>query len=223
MRGIFDLNGPAVPPAQQGAADSLVVFLHGYGADGDDLIALAPHLARALPRTMFVSPHAPFPCEMGFGRQWFSFEDRTPAAIMAGAVAASEILDAFLNDLLERLGLAAARMALVGFSQGTMMALHTAPRREAAVAGIVGFSGRLLDDGGFAAAVRARPPVLLVHGTADSLVPVAALDEADAALKAAGFAVEAHKRPGLEHSIDQEGLSLAAAFLQPRIGQAPKG
>ena len=90
------------------------------------------------------------------------------------------------------------------------------------MAGIVGFSGRLLDDGGFAAAVRARPPVLLVHGTADSLVPIAALDEAAAALKTAGFAVEAHKRPGLEHSIDQEGLTLAAAFLQPRIGQPPK-
>jgi phospholipase/carboxylesterase len=211
-----------VPPAQQGAPDSLVVFLHGYGADGDDLIALAPHLARALPRTMFVSPHAPFPCEMGFGRQWFSFEDRAPAAIMAGAVAASDILDSFLNDILERFGLAEDRLALVGFSQGTMMALHTAPRRAEAVAGIVGFSGRLLDDGGFAGAVRARPPVLLVHGTADTLVPVSALDEAEAALKAAGIAVEAHKRPGLEHSIDQDGLNLAAAFLQARVGQPPK-
>ncbi|MFN0043326.1 MAG: alpha/beta hydrolase [Alphaproteobacteria bacterium] len=218
MTGLYDLDGPAVPSAAQGAPDSIVVFLHGYGADGDDLIALAPHLARALPRTLFISPHAPFACEMGFGRQWFSFEDRWPQAILAGADTAARLIGEFLDALLARTGLADSRLALVGFSQGTMMALHAAPRRVQACAAIVGFSGRLLDDGTFAAAVRSRPPVLLVHGEADGVVPVAALDEAVVGLKAAGIAVEAQRRPGLEHSIDQEGMAGAALFLRTHLG-----
>ena len=218
MTGLYDLNGPAIAPAAQGAPDSIVVFLHGYGADGDDLIALTPHFAHALPRTLFVSPHAPFPCEMGFGRQWFGFGDRRPEAILSGADTAGRLLGEFLDTLLARTGLAEARLALVGFSQGTMMALHVAPRRAEPCAAIIGYSGRLLDGGTFAAAVRSHPPVLLVHGEADGVVPVAALDEAVAGLKAAGIAVEAHRRPGLEHGIDGEGMALAAAFLEKRLG-----
>lgn len=218
MKDLFELNGPALPPQGGGPADSLVVLLHGYGADGNDLIGLAPHLAASLPKTVFVSPHAPFPCEMGFGRQWFSFQDRTPSAIMAGARAAAQILDGFLDDLLKRFGLKDGRMALVGFSQGTMMALHVAPRRANPAAGIVGFSGRLLDDGSLAKDAQARSPVLLVHGDADEMVPIAALDEAEAGLKVAGIAVETLRRPGLAHGIDPEGMNAAAAFLKRVLG-----
>ena len=213
MSELFDINGPAFPPQGGGPADSLVVLLHGYGADGNDLISLAPHLAVSLPKTLFVSPNAPFPCEMGFGRQWFSFQDRAPSAIMAGTRAAAQILDRFLDDLLKRFALKDGRLALVGFSQGTMMALHVAPRRAASVAGVVGFSGRLLDDGSLAKEIKGRAPMLLVHGEADEVVPPAALDEAAAGLKAAGIAVETLRRPGLAHGIDPEGMTAASAFL----------
>lgn len=213
MNALFELNGPALPPQGGGPADSLVVLLHGYGADGNDLIGLAPHLAAGLPKTLFVSPHAPFPCEMGFGRQWFSFQDRTSSAIMAGTRAAGEILDGFLDDLLKRFALKDNRMALVGFSQGTMMALHVAPRRPASVAGVIGFSGRLLDDGTLAKEIKVRPPALLIHGEADEVVPPAALDEAAAGLQAAGIAVETLRRPGLAHGIDPEGIAAASTFL----------
>ena len=219
MKGLFDLSGPALPPASGEAPDAVVILLHGYGADGNDLIELAPHLARALPGAFFASPHAPFPCEMGpFGRQWFSFQDRSPEAVMAGTRAAAPILEGFIDDLLTRFGLPENRLGLVGFSQGTMMALHVAPRRAAVCAGVVGFSGRLLAGETLPAEIRARPPVLLVHGTDDELVPIAALDEAASALTAAGLHVETHRRPGLGHGIDAEGLSLAARFLSSKLG-----
>jgi phospholipase/carboxylesterase len=215
MTGLFDLSGPAVPPAAGGAAASIVVLLHGYGADGNDLIGLAPHLGQVLPKTLFVSPHAPFPCEMGGpGRQWFSLQDRTPSAVLAGVGAVQQILNAFLDDMLARFKLPESRLALVGFSQGTMMALHAAPRRATPCAGIVGFSGRLLDDGALKREAVSRPPVLLIHGDADQLVPIGNLDHAVEGLKAAGIAVEAHRRAGLDHGIDEEGLRLATAFLK---------
>ncbi len=219
MKGLFDLKGPGLPPANGGAPDALVVLLHGYGADGSDLIELAPHLAHALPGAFFVSPHAPFPCEMGpFGRQWFSFQDRSMAAIMAGTRAAAPILEGFIDELLARFNLPESRLGLIGFSQGTMMALHVAPRRAEAAAGVVGFSGRLLDDASLQTDIRSRPPVLLVHGADDELVPIAALDEAAAGLTAAGIEVESHRRPGLGHGIDAEGLALATRFLVSKLG-----
>ena len=213
MSDLFELNGPTLPPQGGGPADSVVVLLHGYGADGNDLIGLAPHLAAHLPKTLFISPDAPFPCEMGFGRQWFSFQNRTPAEIKEGVIAAVEILNSFLDGLLRRFSLKDARMALVGFSQGTMMALDVAPRRAASVAGVVGFSGRLLDGAALEKEVKVRPPVLLVHGDADSMVPVAHLDHAEAGLKSVGIAVETLRRPGLAHGIDPEGIAAASAFL----------
>jgi len=217
MTGLFDLAGPALPPQGGGPADSLVVLLHGYGADGNDLIGLAPDLAAVLPKTLFVSPHAPFPCEMGFGRQWFSFQDRTPAAIMAGTRAAADILNGFLDELLARFALKDSRMALVGFSQGAMMALHVAPRRIAASGGVVGFSGRLLDDGSLTKEIKVHPPVLLIHGEADEVVPVSSLGEAEAGLKAAGVTVETMRRPGLAHGIDPEGIAAATFFLRRQL------
>ncbi|MFO0995756.1 MAG: alpha/beta fold hydrolase [Alphaproteobacteria bacterium] len=219
MKGLFDLSGPGMPPANGAAPDSLVILLHGYGADGNDLIELAPHLAQALPGAFFVSPHAPFPCEMGpFGRQWFSFQDRSLEAIMAGTRAAAPILESFVDELLGRFTLPESRLALIGFSQGTMMALHVAPRRAESCAGVVGFSGRLLDGAVLQSEVRARPPVLLIHGTDDELVPIDALEEASSGLSAAGLAVETHRRPGLGHGIDAEGLALATRFLQEKLG-----
>ena len=145
MQSPFELSGPNQPPLAGGKPRHLVVLLHGYGSDGNDLIGLAPHWAEALPDTEFVSPHAPFPCEMGpFGHQWFSFEDRAPAAILAGTKAAANILNAFLDEALAARGLTDRELALVGFSQGTMMALYVALRRPQAVAAVVGYSGALV-------------------------------------------------------------------------------
>ncbi|MBN8196912.1 alpha/beta hydrolase [Thalassospira povalilytica] len=226
------LSGPTLPAAS-GTSKSVVILLHGYGADGNDLIGLAPHLARALPDTSFYSPNAPFPCEMSpFGRQWFSLAEYDPeflrrapetmsgalAAMAEGANKSASYVNDFIDHVMETHGIDEDRIALVGFSQGTMMSLQTAPRRAKQLAGVVGFSGALLGDGAFATDLKSRPPVLLVHGTADPVVPIEASRIARDTLAANGIDVSLHERPNLQHGIDEEGLGLALEFLRKHLG-----
>ena len=213
------LDGPRVAPASGGQATSLVVFLHGYGADGNDLIDIGRAWAPVLPGTAFVSPHAPEPCgEAPVGRQWFPLASADPHLLRERVRSAAPALDAFLDAELAANGLADDRLALVGFSQGTMMALHVGPRRAGGIAGIVGYSGLLAGPEDLQAEMRSKPPVLLVHGAADAVIPAIALQAARQALGDAGLAVEWHLRPGLQHGIDQEGLTLGAGFLQRVLG-----
>ncbi len=224
MNTALDLDGPRFGPAQaaDGRPKELVILLHGLGADGGDLISLASVFARTLPEAAFVSPNAPFPCDMAppgvsMGRQWFSFQDRDPAAVLAGVRAAARHLDAFIDAELERAGLPDDRLVLLGFSQGTMIALHTAIRRARACAAVIGYSGALVGPELLAEEVRSRPPVLLVHGQADEVVPFQSLAAAEGALRAAGFRVRGEARPGLGHGIDEAGLKLGAAMLKKSL------
>jgi phospholipase/carboxylesterase len=212
------IDGPRIEP-RTSPARKLVVFLHGYGADGNDLIDIGRVWAPGLPDAAFVSPHAPYPCDQSpMGRQWFPLSGGDPAMLRLGAQSAAPILNAFLDRELERYGIGAERLALVGFSQGTMMALQVGPRRAATLAGIVGYSGLLPGPEHLTTELATRPPLLLVHGDADPIVPVLALHQAVAALSDAGFQAEWHVRPGLAHGIDEAGLQLGAAFLQRVFG-----
>lgn len=207
------LDGPRWGP-RQGAAQQLVVLCHGVGADGHDLIDLAPYWATALPQAAFVAPDGPQPCDAApMGRQWFPLWDRAPAQLAAGADAAAPLLDAFIDAELMRLGLPAAAYALMGFSQGAMTALHVGLRRAVPPRAILAFSGALLAPERLAEAT-GRPPVLLVHGEADEVVPPVRSRDAAAALLAAGFPVESLFCPRLGHGIDEAGLSAGALFLQ---------
>ncbi len=215
MHDFFKLDGPRFGPASGAPAERLVILLHGLGADGNDLIGLAPHLARALPTTLFVAPNAPYPCDMApFGYQWFSLIDRSASAILAGAQASAPILNAYIDEMLAETGLTPDRLALLGFSQGTMMSLFVAPRRDQAVAGILGYSGMLVGEERFGAEVRSRPPVLLVHGDADEVVPAQCTPMAAKVLADNGFEVETMIRPGLPHGIDPAGIEAGSTFLQ---------
>lgn len=214
MTDVAKISGPAFGPASGAAAKRLVVLLHGWGADGNDLIGLAPVWARLLPDTAFVSPHAPYPCDMGMGRQWFSLNDRNPAAMLAGTRAAAATINGFLDDALARYGLDDSRLALVGFSQGTMMSLYVAPRRARACAGVLGYSGALIDGASLAAETVSRPLMMLIHGEADEIVPCVALADAADRLAAVGISVETHLRPGLGHGIDEQGMILGGRFLE---------
>lgn len=207
------IDGPRLPPAS-GEAKALVVFLHGYGADGNDLIAIGAEWRRAMPDVAFVSPHAPERCMASpSGRQWFPLTFRDPDERRRGVLAARPALDAFLDAELKRHRLTPDRLALVGFSQGTMMALHVGLRRPAPPAAILGFSGMLVSPEALKAEATGRPPILLVHGERDDVIPIDALFAATDGLAAAEIPVEWHLSPGLGHGIDGEGLRQGAAFL----------
>lgn len=207
------LSGPDVAPASGGPAKQLVVFLHGLGADGDDLIELAPYFAAALPDAAFVSPHGPEACDLApFGRQWFSLRDQSPAAMLAGVRAAAPVLNQFIDAQLAKHGLDDDKLVIVGFSQGTMMALHVALRRPAPPAALVGFSGLLVAPETLADEMTARPPILLIHGEADDVVSFGFMEFAEIAFEKVGLPVLALARPELGHSIDDEGLKAAIAF-----------
>jgi phospholipase/carboxylesterase len=214
------LEGPRFGPAAGGAPDSLVLLLHGVGADGFDLIDLAPVWAEALPRTLFIAPHAPFPFQGApFGRQWFDITDRTPARLEAGLRHAAGILGEFTRDELARLGLGGDRLALMGFSQGAMVALFAGLRGAVpAPASILAYSGALL-----AAEIAARPPVLLVHGEADEVVPAMASRQAARALQAEGVPHELLLRPDLGHGLDDAGLAAGTALLTRSLGSMTAG
>jgi phospholipase/carboxylesterase len=214
MANMDSLDGPLALPASGGAPRSLVIFLHGYGSNGDDLIGLAPYWRAALPDTLFIAPNAPQACPGApGGYQWWPLTSLAPEARAAGVRQPAAALNAFIDEQLKRYSLTEDRLALVGFSQGTMAALHVGPRRERPLAGIVGYSGMLADPAALAAEVRTKPPVLLVHGDADAVIPVLALHEAKTALDALGFAISTHVSAGLSHSIDADGLRLGEQFL----------
>lgn len=212
------LNGPEEPAVSGRPARHLVVLLHGVGANGDDLIDLAPYLASVLPEADFLSPHGPYPFDMApFGRQWFSLAERSEAAMYAGAEAASPILNAFLDEQLASRGLADANLILLGFSQGAMMALHAGLRRPAACAAILAFSGMLVAPLRLPDEIVTRPPVLLVHGEEDEVVPFDFMEISERGLQQAGVAVQAVPCPGLGHSIDDHGLQAALGFLAGHV------
>jgi phospholipase/carboxylesterase len=191
-----------------------VVLCHGLGADGHDLIDLAPSWSHALPNALFVSVDAPFPHDSGFGRQWWSVGDRSPAVVEAGVRGASQYLHRFIDAELARLGLAAEAYALMGFSQGAMTALFTGLRRAPGPRAILAFSGALIAPEKLATELANRTPVLLVHGEADDVVPAERSRDAERALRAANVPVEAVYVPRLGHGIDETGLSMGALALQ---------
>jgi phospholipase/carboxylesterase len=215
------LTGPSRDPASGNAAKQLVVFLHGRGANGDDLIGLAPILAEQFPDAAFLSPDAPLTLD-GYpsALQWFDSSNRDPEYMAAGVRAAAPAIDDFLDHHLDRLGLENENLAIFGFSQGCRMALHVGLRRKTCPAALLGFSGSLAAPEALAAEITVKPPVLLVHGDADDIVPYASLAQAEAALNGVGVPVSAMTRPGLGHGIDNEGLGFAMALLK-RVFEGP--
>lgn len=213
MSNLPTLTGPEFLPDDD-KIDGLIILLHGLGSDGDDLISLVPHLAPSLTNIGFMAPNAPFPCDMSpMGYQWFSLQDRDPEKIRAGVKVAAPILINFINEQAKRFNISHDKIALVGFSQGTMMSLYIAPRMADQLAGVVGYSGALSGADSLQKDVKSTPPFLLIHGQADDVVDTSALPHAVENLKKAGCDVKSILTPGLGHSIDMDGLQKGVEFL----------
>ncbi|WP_068116457.1 alpha/beta hydrolase [Tropicimonas marinistellae] len=206
----------------QGQAKQVVIFVHGYGADGNDLLGLAEPLAPHLPDTAFYAPDAPERCVGNpFGYQWFPIpwlDGSSEEAAQTSMAASVSDLNAFIDKVLVDEGVTADRLILLGFSQGTMMSLHVAPRRAEAIAGIVGFSGRLMEPEKLAEEARVKMPVLLLHGDQDDVVPFASLQQAAEALSTAGFETYAFVMKGTAHGIAPDGLGQAVGFMRLKLG-----
>lgn len=202
-------------PASEGTPTSLVIFLHGLGANGQDLLGLAYEYKTELPDTLFISPDAPFHCDMApMGYQWFSLQEWTPEAILKGVQDAAPMLIDFIESQARKYNVPMSKVALVGFSQGTMMSLYAGPRLSEQLAGIVGYSGAFIEEEGTELTSLRKPPVLLIHGVADMVVPVSAYYHAKDKLESAGFKVEGGVTQMLPHSIDMRGIQDARKFLK---------
>lgn len=209
-----DLKTYIRKPASGSPPEHIVILLHGVGANGMDLLGLAQYWEKALPGALFVSPDAPFAYDMApVGYQWFSLREWTPESILRGAQEAAPVLNGYIDKILEQYGLDEDKLALVGFSQGTMMALYAGPRRRKKIAGILGYSGALIGEEDLSGPGIQKPPVHLIHGEADSVVPVTAWHHAKDTLQQAGFTVTGHTTPGLDHGIDNDGLESGIKFL----------
>jgi len=217
-----ELDGPRWGPASKGKARQIVFLLHGVGADGHDLIDLAPRWGQAVPDALFISPHAPAPYEGApFGRQWFDLTDRTPARLEAGVRTVAPALDAAIARECAAAGLPETHVMLMGFSQGAMTALFCGLRRATPPAAILAYSGLLLSPESLGSELRSRPPVLLVHGEDDEVVPAAGSRAAERQLRDAALSVESVFCPRLGHGIDDAGLSAGAIFLQRAAAGLP--
>ncbi len=214
------IDGPRLAPSSGGAPKQFVILLHGYGADGNDLIGLGEAWASYLPDAAFISPHAPeaLPGQFFGGRQWFGLETRNESEWEEGVRRAHPGLAAFVLEEVRKAQLPLRSVALVGFSQGTMMALQVGLRLPETLAAIVGFSGHLAGAARLAAEIKVKPPVLLIHGSADEVIPYKAIHHARNALAAVDVPVQWQIRPGLGHGIDPEGLHAAGLFLRTAFG-----
>lgn len=220
---MFGLDGPRMPP-RSGKPAKLVILAHGYGSNGEDLIGLAPYFAQTLPDAVFVAPNAPEPVP-GYpgGYQWFGLSRLDPHVTAAGVRAAGPSLDRFIDSELQRYGLPASACALVGFSQGTMMSLHVGVRRAEPLAAVLGYSGMLSAPDTLAAEARSRPPVCLVHGDRDDVIPAAALFVAAQGLGAAGIGSLWKISRGAGHTIAEDGMVLGGRFLRDAFAGRFKG
>jgi phospholipase/carboxylesterase len=219
MTDLPELSGPEAGPASGGPAKQLIVFVHGYGADGNDLISLGQYFAQVAPDAAFISPNAPYRCDGSpFGYQWYDVWMQDRDERLAAIRSTAAIFDNFIDGQLARHSLTEKDLVLVGFSQGTMMSLFTAPRREKAVAGIVGYSGRMEAPDLLKDEIRSQPPVVMVHGDSDELLAVSEMETAAAALRENGVEIDTHVRPGLGHGIDEQGIRIGLEFVRKVLG-----
>jgi len=208
------VNGASLQPLSGKSPKQIVLLLHGFGSSGQDMISLAPDWQAELPDALFLAPHAPQRSLAGIGYQWWPLTEISPRALALGASSVAPALNSFIDRKLEQYGLSGEDLALVGFSQGTIMALHVGLRRERRVAAVVGYSGLLAGSPELPTEIRSRPPTLLVHGVLDAIVPISALYSTEQELQQLGVEVKTHISYGVGHTVDPVGMKAGRDFIK---------
>lgn len=209
------LQGPEAAPQSGDKPKQLVILLHGLGANGDDLFGLVPYFSSSFMEAHFIAPDAPFNCDMApMGYQWFSLKDRSEEAVLEGVKKAAPILNEFIDEKKAEFGLEDKDIALIGFSQGTMLALYAALRREKPIGCVLGYSGALVASHLLKDEVKSKPPICLIHGEDDTVVPFDAFKQAMSVLQKQGFMVHGYSRGGLGHGIDPSGMQIGIDFME---------
>ena len=212
------LEGPIVEPQTGEKPEQLIIFCHGYGADGNDLIGLSSYFQKILPNAIFMSPNAPQKCDLNpLGYQWFDFQSGDPALIWKGVLEAASVLNSFIDEQLEKYNLSDDNLALIGFSQGTMMSLHVGLRRKKPMRALVGFSGKLIGEELLKDDLVSKPPIYLIHGEQDPMVPHQETINAADVLQRHDVEVQKHISPNTPHSIAEDGLKIAIDFLSSKF------
>jgi len=212
------LEGPIVEPQTGEKPEQLIIFCHGYGADGNDLIGLSSYFQKILPNAIFMSPNAPQKCDLNpLGYQWFDFQSGDPTLIWKGVLEAASILNSFIDEQLEKYNLSDDNLALIGFSQGTMMSLHVGLRRKKPMRALVGFSGKLIGEELLKDDLVSKPPIYLIHGEQDPMVPHQETINASDVLQRHDVEVQKHISPNTPHSIAEDGLKIAIDFLSSKF------
>jgi phospholipase/carboxylesterase len=214
-KGNIMLEDISIQPADGGEIERAIIILHGLGDSADGIISLADQIKSSFPNTEFVAPNAPFPCDFSpFGYQWFSMQDMSQEAILGGVISAATILNEYIDHIIQSRKLTPDKIALLGFSQGTMMSLYVAPRRTPSLAAVLGYSGALIGGDTLTQERKSAPPVMLIHGMNDDVVPFQAMLHAVAGLQNANINVTSLPCPNLAHSIDDLGLTQGVMFLR---------
>ncbi|MGE0109737.1 MAG: alpha/beta hydrolase [Bdellovibrionales bacterium] len=209
------LQEKVLRPVNDDKVERVVIILHGLGDNAAGIMGLGEAFQPSMPNTLFLAPDAPFPCPyVPGGYQWFGGDDWTPSIVLEGVKRAAPILNEYIDDVLERTKMTPDKVALIGFSQGTMMSLYVAPRREHQLAGVLGYSGALIGASELETEKKCAPPVLLAHGTCDSVVPFSAMAHAQGNLEACQIPVSSVTCHGLDHSVDEKGLGEGITFLR---------
>ena len=212
------LEGPIVEPQTGEKPEQLIIFCHGYGADGNDLIGLSSYFQNVLPNAIFMSPNAPQKCDLNpLGYQWFDFQSGDPVLIWKGVLEAASILNSFIDEQLEKYNLSDDNLALIGFSQGTMMSLHVGLRRKKPMRALIGFSGKLIGEELLKDDLVSKPPIYLIHGEQDPMVPHQETINAADVLQRHDVEVQKHISPNTPHSIAEDGLKIAIDFLSSKF------
>ena len=214
----YILDSTTINPLSKNKARQVIVLCHGYGGDGNDISSLAINWQRFMPDAIFMCPNAPEVCAINpKGYQWFDLSSDKEEFILEKSLLAEEKLSKFVDQVLNNLQLQSSDLALVGFSQGCMMAIQVGLKKEKKINSIIGYSGKIINQKHLSINIKSKPKILLMHGADDTIVPPTCLLEAKEYLENHKIKIKAKLFKNCEHKIPVEGSSLGLSFLRKNL------